>query len=342
MTESAYRQYLEVDQFLKCPIAAKALHTSLQMGLIDHISKIKTASTEDLLQHLQVHPDGLSVLLSILQNSGVLTCESNAWTFTESFRRVLCYLDLIRCKLEMAMQVSVDYLQKFDVFVKSPGEFQHQSKLFEIFNYGRLLEITPENCAHATRWMRYTTVLTKYESQGFIDHASFDSFENAIDLGGNSGEFARQLATVFNRSAFTVADLPVVCEVGKRHINTFPQCNNVRFQPWDLRNEPVPTGFDLITCKSLLHDWPLQIARELVSNIRKSIKRGGQLFIFERARWNPNDFPWSFGELPISLFHYSYRDAAVYRSWLQEDGWTDIDILMVPLDVPFMLIQAKY
>ncbi|MAI32908.1 MAG: hypothetical protein CMM07_14710 [Rhodopirellula sp.] len=341
MTAQKYQHYLEVDQFLQCAIGAKALLTALQMGLIDHLINTERESERALSQQLHLHPDGLRVLLSVLKSNGVLVSKSNTWSFTETFRQVLCYLDLIRCKLEMAMEVSDDYFQNLDVFAKSPQEFQQQSKLFQIFDYSKLLKVTPANCAHAARWMRYTTVLTKYETLALIDHVSLERFENAIDLGGNSGEFARQLIHAFPKLSFTVADLPVVCEVGHRHVSSFPDTKNVRFQTWDLRAEPVASGFDLISCKSLLHDWPLEGARELLLKIRHAVKPGGMLMIFERAKWNPDDYPWSFGELPIRLFHYSYRHPDIYRTWLEEDGWSHINVQMIDLDVPFMLIQAE-
>jgi hypothetical protein len=104
--------------------------------------------------------------------------------------------------------------------------------------------------------MKLTTTLTRYEAPVCVEHYDFSAHQRMLDLGGNSGEFAIQVCRRTPPLQACVVDLPVVCHVGMRHVAEQKLSDRIQFQPLNFTQDPIPGGYDLITCKSVLHDWP--------------------------------------------------------------------------------------
>ena len=71
--------------------------------------------------------------------------------------------------------------------------------------------------------MRFTTALTRYESGACIANHDFSPYERMLDVGGNSGEFALRVCQRHSRLRATVYDLPLVCDIGERHVRAEPE-----------------------------------------------------------------------------------------------------------------------
>src|SRR6202007_1219569 len=133
--------------------------------------------------------------------------------------------------------------------------FMAKSKTFELFRYDRCFEDTAENVAHARKWIRFTTALTRYEAQSFLTLADLTGVKCIMDVGGNSGEFALRLCRAHPQLAATVFDLPVVSAIGREHIGGAPEAPRITFQPGDMRRDALPRHFDLLTLKAVLTGW---------------------------------------------------------------------------------------
>lgn len=339
MTDTSVTDYLRVNRFLGDAVATRAVATALDRGLVDALVAGSLDATT-LADRTGLPPAGLDLLLAALRRAGCVEHVAARWQLTSAFRAALPYRDLITAKAETALAVAPDLLGHFDLLLADPAAFQQASRLFELFDYGRCTVDTPANRAHAARWMRLTTALTRYEATLAFPHVPFAAHRRLLDVGGNSGEFCLRACAAFSHLEATVADLPAVCGVGAAHVASFHPVPPVRFVPFDLRRDPLPSGHDLVVCKSLLHDWPEDAVGDLLGRILTGIEPGGRLVIFERCRPAADQLDPAFGDLPVWMFWHAYREPDDYLERLAAAGWSEIEHEAIMADVPWMLIQA--
>ena len=113
------------------------------------------------------------------------------------------------------------------------------------------------------------------------------------------------------------------------------------FVKCDLRSEPLPAGHDLITFKSMLHDWPAAEALGYLTKATTAMEPGGMLLIFERGPLHLNQQRPAFSLLPTLLFFRSYRPANDYVAMLEGLGFVDIAVRHIELDSPFYAVTGR-
>jgi ubiquinone/menaquinone biosynthesis C-methylase UbiE len=209
-----------------------------------------------------------------------------------------------------------------------------------LFCYGRSLEYSPENVELTKRWVRITTALTKYEAQVCVKRHDISRCRRMLDIGGNSGEFALQICKKHPGIQATVFDLPVVCDVGLEHIWSEPEAGRVSFMKGNALKDPIPEGFDLITFKSMLHDWPEREARQFIARASQVLAPGGTLLIFERGPIKVGQKTLPYSMIPFLLFFRSFRSPEIYEEQLVASGLHTIAIQRIDLETPFFLVTG--
>lgn len=104
--------------------------------------------------------------------------------------------------------------------------------------------------------------------------------------------------------------------------------------------DPLPEGFDLITFKSMLHDWPEKEARQFIEKASHSLEPGGTLLIFERGPIEIGGATLSYSIIPILLFFRSFRSPVIYEEHLRDLDFQDIMVQKINLETPFYLVSA--
>ncbi len=332
--------FLIIEPFLHDAIQARTLQAAFELGIIDVLQSNACLSEPELLRGRSCDAAGGKFLLQVLARSGVVQFSFESVRLTETFRSALRFRDLLLTKLQFSELVAADFFSRMPQLLSSSEEFMETSKLFELFDYGRCFEVTPQNCLQAARWMKLTTTLTRYEAPVCVEQFDFSSHQKMLDLGGNSGEFAIQVCQRIPALQACVADLPVVCHVGARHVAEHEMTARIQFHPLNFTQDRIPDGYDLITCKSVLHDWPDEYAAHIIGTVFNALPVGGRFMIFERQQWDFQTEPTPYGSLPVMLFFRSYRKPEFYTSALQTAGFRDIDVQTIRLDLPFVLISA--
>jgi SAM-dependent methyltransferase len=162
-----------------------------------------------------------------------------------------------------------------------------------------------------------------------------------LDVGGNSGEFARHAVRSVPGLSADVFDLPVVCELGRRHLASTEESHRVGFIPGDLRADDLPGGYDLVSFKSMLHDWPDEFAFDFLRKAVAALQPGGSILIFERAEIRATGDRLPYSMVANLVFLPFFRNAETYRVWLKQFGLVDISLETVMLEMPFHLITAR-
>jgi hypothetical protein len=333
-------EFLVVDEFLKTLVDARVLKTAFELGLIDRLAERRVGSVEALGRTLGVDRQGLSLLLDLLKANSVLVERSGDVRLTPRFLTALRYRDLLEAKLDFGGITINDFADLFTALIKNPGGFVGKARLFELFDYRRCLDTRIENYAVTRAWMRFTTTLTRYEALACLQLYDFGPHRRMLDVGGNSGEFVLQLCRRNSSLEGTVLDLPLVCEIGMEHVLPEPEHPRISFLKADIRSDPVPSGYDLITFKSMLHDWPAQDARQFIDKAAQALSPRGTLLIFERGPLRVNEVAPPMSMIPILLFFRSYRTPADYMTQLRSLGFGNIRHQDIELDSPFFLVTG--
>ncbi len=334
-------EFLVVDDFLKTLVDARALKTALELGLIDRLIEHRSGSIDALGRVLGVDTPGLRFLLDLLAANGVAEERDGDVRLSRRFQEALRYRDLLEARLDFAGFSVNDFADLFTALVRDARGFAGNARLFQLFDYRRCLEAKPENYAPTRAWMRFTSTLTRYEAEACMRLHDFGAYRRVLDVGGNSGEFLLQLCRRHPALEGTVLDLPLVCEIGMEHLLAEPEYRRIGFVKADVRRDPLPGGYDLVTFKSMLHDWPDAEARGFLAKAAGALAPGGTLLVFERGPMRVRSATPSFAMLPTLLFFRSYREPAWYAEALGALGLRDVAVREVELDTPFFVASAR-
>jgi SAM-dependent methyltransferase len=333
--------FLCVDAFLRTMVDAQALKSALGMRLIDQLQEADATHLAHIQQNWNGDRAGLRLLLDLLAANQVIELHGDKVQLTQAFRRALCFRDLLEAKLDFADLVAPDVIQHFGRLLLDPTEFMRQARIFDLFGYQRCFEPSAENYAATRRWMRFTTCLTRYESGACMRFCDFGQYASMLDIGGNSGEFILQLCRRNPALRGTVFDLPLVCDIGREHVRQEPEASRITFVKGNALADRLPTGFDLIAFKSMLHDWPDAEATRLLERASRSLVPGGTLLIFERGAIELAGATLPYSLIPMLLFFRSYRSPTFYQERLAELGFEEIAIQTIRLEMPFFVITAR-
>jgi SAM-dependent methyltransferase len=333
--------FLAVDRYIGSLVDARALKTALELGLVDRLLEQRSGSVEALGRALGIDASGLRLLLDLLAANGVVEERSGDVRLRREFLDALRYRDLLETKLDFAGFSINDFADLFTALVKEPRGFAERARMFQLFDYRRCLEPSRENYAQVRAWMRITSTLTRYEARACLQLHEFGGYRRALDVGGNSGEFLLQLCRRHAALTGTVLDLPLVCEIGLEHLLPEPEAARIGFIKADVRTDPLPSGYDLIIFKSMLHDWPAHEADRFLAKAAEALAPGGTLLIFERSPLRVREAAPPFSLIPTLLFFRSYRPPAEYAARLDALGLRDSVQREIQLDTPFFVLSAK-
>jgi SAM-dependent methyltransferase len=334
-------EFLVVDSFIRTFVDARALKTAFELGLIDRLVEHRSGDAEALGRAVGADRQGFRFLLDLLAANQVIEERRGDVRLHPRFAAALRFRDLLETKLDFAGFTINDFADLFTTLVKDPGGFAGRARLFELFDYRRCLEPSIENYERTRAWMRITSTLTRYEAQACMALHDFGGYRRVLDVGGNSGEFILQLCRRHPGLRGTVLDLPLVCEIGLEHVLGEPEHARIGFVKADIRTDALPPGYDLVSFKSMLHDWPQDEAERFLAKAAHALEPGGTLLIFERGPIPAREATPPFALLPFLLFFRSYRPPEAYVKPLQALGFQDIEQREIALDTPFFLVTAR-
>lgn len=330
-----------VDPFLDTLVHVRVLKTAFELGAIDRLIDHGAGSAAALGRLLGLDPAATDLLFGLLAEAGVVALRQGDVRLTAPFQHALRHRDLLEIRLDYAGFTLDDFTNRFTGLLRDAGAFMAESQLFGLFDYGRALRGPEADPAHTRTWMRVTSTLARYEAAACLAAYDIAHHRRMLDVGGNSGAFALRLCAANPALRATVFDLPVVCDIGLEHVLPHAEASRIAFLPGDLRAGPLPPGHDLITFKSMLHDWPEETARAFIGKAATALRPGGTLLLFERAPLRIDRPATAVSMIPNLLFFRSYRPASLYTDHLAALGFTAIRHAEVELDSPFTLITAR-
>lgn len=333
--------FLAVDAFIKTLVDARTLKTAFELGVIDRLIEQRTGSAEALGRMSGIDPVGMRFLLDLLIANQVVEEARGDVRLTRGFRDALRFRDLLETKIDFIGFVINDFADMFTNLIRGGGSFSADARLFQLFDYRRALDPSTDNYKVTRAWVGITSALTRYEADPCMALHDFGSHRRMLDVGGNSGEFALRICRRHPELRATVFDLPLVCEVGMERILSQPEVGRISYLKGDIRADQLPAGHDLITFKSMLHDWPPQDARQFIDKAARALEPGGVLLIYERGPLRVRDTTPPISIVPTLLFFRSYRPPTDYMEQLNALGFLDVRCQHIELDSPFYVVTGR-
>jgi SAM-dependent methyltransferase len=338
------REFLSAIAFLETEMDARAIWSAMELGILEDLAAGTPMSPATLAARHHISTVGLRLLLDMLEVNRIIARHDDTVALTPDFQMAWRFRDLLTSRIEFADAVWSDIHTLFTPLLADLPQFMARSKVFDLFRYDRCFEVTPENLETTGRWTKFTTCLTKYEAGAALDLMDLRGIASVVDMGGNTGEFAIQICRRNPKIAATVVDLPVVCELGRRHLSTIAdpaEARRISFFPTDMRSGPLPPAADLVAFKSVLHDWPDDDARLFLKRAQAVVRPGGTLLIFERTPIEARGRRISYAATPFLAFLHFLRPADLYVETLADLGFEAIERRRLDLDTEFHFITAR-
>jgi SAM-dependent methyltransferase len=337
-------EFLSVNRFLSTEMDARAISSAMQLGIVDALSADGPTLLGALSVARGINLVGLRLLIDMLEVNGAVARTGDLIELTPGFTAALRFRDLLESRIAFADLVWPDIHSLFTPLLADLPQFMARSKVFELFRYDRCIDVTPENLSATAVWTKFTTCLTKYEAAAVLDAVNIEADRTFADLGGNTGEFALQVCRRNPNIEAVVVDLPVVCALGRAHVTATASAEEVAriaFFPSDMRSQALPAAADLVSFKSVLHDWPDADAERLLERAHAVVRPGGRLLIFERGPIEVRGRRIPYVMAPDLVFLHFLRPADLYLRRLAQLGFEAIEYRCVELDMGFHLITAR-
>ena len=116
---------------------------------------------------------------------------------------------------------------------------------------------------------------------GAARNYDFASVRRILDVGGGSGCFMIAMAQAHPRLEATVMELPAMCEVASRYIDTGGVEDRVDTTAVNMFREPWPKGYDAVFFSNIWHDWNFRTCAWLAERAYEALPRGGRIMLHE-------------------------------------------------------------
>ncbi len=226
-----------------------------------------------------------------------------------------------------------------DLILSDPEAFMDRAETFTLFDYSQARDTSAAALAATKPWVDYVSTLTRAEAPALVPLIDIPAGALVLEPGGNSGAFARALIPVIRPARHVVFDLPAVCALGQ----TRGEAPGLSFAPGDMRRDDwrgIAGGApDVVLFKSVLHDWPLEDAADLLVRARAALAPGGRIIIAERGRFMgmTSGTAMDYANLVFAPF---YRDPQDYRDMLAGMGLS-ITVTETRIDCGWFVLTAR-
>lgn len=249
-----------------------------------------------------------------------------------------------KSKVVFQAMAAADMLEHGAFFLSKQGDIPEASRVFGFFNYADAESSSPRRRERVQAWIRYLAYCSRRENHALLPEVKLPTSARVLEIGGNVGLFSAGLLAQNPTACAVVFDLPGVVA----HVPDFlpPEAMSDRliFHSGDIRFDPLPLVRDeapnVIVFKSMLHDWPDELAQAFLLEALEHLAKDGALVIVERQAS-------SFDELPLSIANA--HNTAFTRFYRQPDWYVEAAsgmaqvgrVVQVNIDTGFFILTLN-
>ncbi len=110
---------------------------------------------------------------------------------------------------------------------------------------------------------------------------SFSAHQRLLDLGGGTGSFARAALGRNPQLSATLFELPQTAVVAARHVDGLADRDRLNIVEGDLFDDPIPKDHDVLLLANVIHLFPPDRGRILLSRVREAAPDGARLLLVD-------------------------------------------------------------
>ena len=108
-----------------------------------------------------------------------------------------------------------------------------------------------------------------------------DGRRRLLDIGGGSGVYACSILAKHQFLTASIFEKPPVDEITRRYLSAMGFAKRTDVISGDMLADPLPAGYDVHLYSNVLHDWPDETVRKLLSKSFSALPRDGMIAIHD-------------------------------------------------------------
>jgi len=317
--------------------ATQAIHAAVALGLVDHIAE-GGATVAALAERAEAHAPSILRLLRALQTLDLCRIGSAGTLELSPAGEVL------RAGAPGSLRGRA--LFAGDMLWRQFGDLTHVVKTGEP---ARGVASGPEGfaqlAAQPARLDAFQTSMaegSERAARGAVRAYDFGRFRTVLDLGGGYGGVLSILLAAYPALRGAVCDLGYLREGATAYLGRAGVADRGAFVAGDFF-DAVPSGYDAIVMKFILHDWDDVRARRILENCRAAAAPHSRVILLEQVVPQPlghgcADRDVMRADLTMMTVGGQERTASEYDALCASAGWRLTGI--TPVEAGFDLIEA--
>lgn len=312
---------------------SKAMFTAVSLGVFDALESTP-ASVAELADRLNVKAEPLERLLDTCVGLKLLRRPGGAYENEPVARAYLCRTS--SCSVAGYILYSNDVLFRLWTHLEdairegTPRWHQAFGTDGSIFDH---FFRTPEAKETFLNGMHGLGVLS---SPAVVSAFSLAGFRQMVDLGGGTGHLAIAACEKYPALRAVVFDLPQVIETARTHAAQSSAAERVTVLGGNFFSDELPAA-DLFGMGRILHDWPEEKIRTLLTKVLRRLPSGGGILLAEKLLLDDKSGPTSAQLQSLNMLVCTEgreRSLSEYRQLLEESGFVNVQgrITGCPLD----------
>ncbi len=218
------------------------------------------------------------------------------------------------------------------------------TELSSYWSYAGALHGTAERGEETTEYSRLMAASQHFVADEVLAAFSFPKRGRLLDVGGGHGAFLRRVGEAYPDLELGLFDLPEVVQTGGDALAEAVGGDRLSRHPGNFFEDPIPTGYDLVSLVRILHDHDDAPAQKLLENIRASLAPGCRLMIAEPMAQIPGAEPM--GEAFFGLYLWAMgsgraRSPREIQTMLKKAGFSRTRLIKTPQPVVASIVVAS-
>ena len=299
------------------PTQARALMAAGRAGVLARLAR-GPVGTEPMARELALDPECLRLLLRVLRAMGYVELERGSWLLTPAGLRYF----------------GPAASERYDAFVSyGPPQWTMIEQLDKVLASGRGIDFhdlhTPEE------WATYQGAMfenARAFSWFVCDHLPVpQGATRCLDIAGSHGWVGASLCRKHPSLRSTVLDRAEALAHARPLARTHGYDDVVDFREGDLRNADFGADVDVALLCNILHHFSADENRDTLVRLRKALRPGGVVGVFEIETPEDDAPPDAAGDAFALYFRITSSSTCFrgsdYVSWFREAGYRDARVV---------------
>jgi hypothetical protein len=263
----------QIMKFIVGKWVSKPIYVAAELGIADMLAE-GSKSIEELAYASQSHAPSLYRMMRALASVGIFSeTEGNRFELTP----------MAECLRKGAMR-SIALMFNADWSEKAWGYFMDSVKTGETAfekAYGiPICDWLEENPQVAEIFNDANGIKAASSHRAIVDVYDFTAINTLIDVGGGIGTLMAEILTANPLMKGIVADTPSVIEETEKVIQARGIEDRCQAVECDFFKD-IPPGSDAYIMSNILHDWPDEQCRIILTNCKRAMKTESRLLVVE-------------------------------------------------------------